>query len=301
MRWFMALCAIMLAAGSEPAAARGPINPIRIGNWVGGSFTNDQTGQFSHCVVTAHYGSGVDMHVSVTAGGEWLLGFSHPNWSLIVGKSMPVDLTFDGSGPVRVYALPKTRQFAVIGMPIDGELIRAFRAAQIMTAYAEGSRFQFKLTGTSRMLPALVDCVRNRGGGDTAVAPAPPANRPASANPEALAEREKLISEAAAEHGRCIRTQMRSIVPYSSENAETLAKVILTKCEDAEAKFISLGMALFNTSREEIQRIVGPALEKQKSTIIADIVTFRAELARAIGSQPKPDGGVKPPTEDKGI
>ena len=65
----------------------------------------------------------------------------------------------------------------------------------------------------------------------------------AQPNKEAEAERSKLLTEAAAEHSKCERTQMRSIVPYSNESAETLAQVVLTKCEEAEQKFVSLGMA----------------------------------------------------------
>ncbi len=86
----------------------------------------------------------------------------------------------------------------------------------------------------------------------------------ASSPPEAEAERNKLITKAAAEHSKCLHTQMRQIVPYSNESAETLAQVVITKCEEAEKKFVSLGMALFNAPRAEVEKIVGQGLEKQK-------------------------------------
>jgi hypothetical protein len=111
--------------------------------------------------------------------------------------------------------------------------------------------------------------------------------KPSEATPsDAEAERNKLINEAAAEHSKCLHSQMRQIVPYSNESAETLAQVVITKCEDAEKKFVSLGMALFNASRSDVEQIVGQALEKQKKKMVADIVSFRAELNKAIMSQP---------------
>jgi hypothetical protein len=49
-RWVVILAALLImlvAAGS--AEARGPYGTISVGNWKGGAFTNDQTGEFSHC------------------------------------------------------------------------------------------------------------------------------------------------------------------------------------------------------------------------------------------------------------
>lgn len=303
MRSFLAASLISAIAASTSATAKGPINTLQIGNWRGGSYTNDQTGQFSNCIVSTSYNSGISVVVLVTANLQWQLGFAHPKWTLTPGKAIPVALTFDGRGPVNLYARPITTELAVVDMPDNGALIRAFRAAQMMTAYAEGNLFQFRLTDTSRMLPALVQCAKN--GGDTTfakLAPKPPLSgsrvvanvstpspsQPAE-NKEAAAEKNKLLTEAAAEHQKCLRSQMRSIVPYSNENAETLAQVVLTKCAEAENRFVSLGMALFNSSREEVQKIVGNALAKQKANMVADIVTFRAELAKAMATQPKED------------
>lgn len=306
MRSLLAMSLISAIAASAPATAKGPIHPLQIGNWRGGSYINDQTGQFSNCIVSTNYRSGISVVVLVSANLQWQLGFAHPKWTLTPGKAIPVALTFDGRGPVNLYARPITTELAVVDMPDNGALIRAFRAAQMMTAYAEGNLFQFKLTDTSRMLPALVQCAKN--GGDTTFAmnmpkPSPkpqpssaptavasvPASGQPSENKEAAAEKNKLLTEAAAEHQKCLRSQMRSIVPYSNENAETLAQVVLTKCAEAESRFVSLGMALFNASREEVQKIVGSALAKQKANMVADIVTFRAELAKAMAAQPKDD------------
>src|SRR5207253_142792 len=57
-RLVMKRCVVALAAllvGVLSAEARGPYGTISVGNWKGGAFTNDQTGEFSHCGATAMY------------------------------------------------------------------------------------------------------------------------------------------------------------------------------------------------------------------------------------------------------
>ncbi len=282
------------------ASAQGPLEPFKIGVWNGGAYTNNETGEFSHCAAAAHYKSGINLHVAVQKTGEWNLAFSNPAWRLTVGRAIPFDLTFDGKGPVRVYAIPKNPELALVPMPPNSALMKAFTEAQLLNAFSNGTLFGFKLHDAKQLLSALMQCSRSQGGKTLeALAPKPGSGLSAAAVPKnsaADAERRKLINEAAAEHGKCLAAQMRSIVPYSNENAETLSQVVITKCAEAEAKFVKVGMALFNTSRAEMERIVGPALAAQKRKIVAEIVTFRAELTKALASQPKRDDKKLTPT-----
>lgn len=62
MRLSIVLAGAMLAF---PALAAGPFAKFTVGNWAGGAFTNNDTGQFSHCAVSASYKSGVTMHASL--------------------------------------------------------------------------------------------------------------------------------------------------------------------------------------------------------------------------------------------
>jgi hypothetical protein len=294
-------CTVLFAM-TGLASAKGPFNPIKIGNWSGGAFTDDQTGAFSHCAAAVNYNSGINMVVSVQRTGEWRLGFNENSWQLTIGQAIPVDLTFDGNGPVRVYAIPQTTNLAVVSMPPNSALVKAFMNAHIMNAFANGNLFTFRLSETAKLMPVLVQCSRNEG--RTQEVKAIPDKVPLTPSPaastktisEADAERSKLITEAAAEHGRCLASQMRSIVPYSNENAEVLSQVVITKCSEAENKFVRLGMALFNTSRVDMEKLVVPALAEQKRKMVADIVTFRAELTKALASQPK-DKGLTPASQ----
>ncbi len=50
-RLFLA-CALQIAIASSstfPALAAGPYGTIHVGNWIGGAFSDDSTGAFSHC------------------------------------------------------------------------------------------------------------------------------------------------------------------------------------------------------------------------------------------------------------
>ena len=69
-------------------------------------------------------------------------------------------MTFDGSAPVTGAAFPINTKQAVIPMPDNSSLANLFRAANRMSVYAQGQLFQFVLTGTSRLMPELAQCVR---------------------------------------------------------------------------------------------------------------------------------------------
>ena len=53
---------LQLAIASMAHAA-GPFGSIHVGNWIGGAFSDDNTGAFSHCAATSSYASGVSLVV----------------------------------------------------------------------------------------------------------------------------------------------------------------------------------------------------------------------------------------------
>ena len=80
--YLRAICAIaLLILSASSVTARGPYGSVKIGNWSGGAFTNDQTGAFSGCIASAPYKSGITVFVMVSANVSWNLGFSHSGWS----------------------------------------------------------------------------------------------------------------------------------------------------------------------------------------------------------------------------
>lgn len=152
-----ALLGVLAVLG--PADARGPYGSISVGNWKGGAFTSDRTGEFSHCGATAIYQSGIIFVVMIDSVPSWSLGFAHDGWSLSAGQPFPIALTFDGGPVVNVQGVAISGKLVRVPMPDNSSLINQFRKARSMTAYAEGRLFQFNLDQTSQLLPVLVNCV----------------------------------------------------------------------------------------------------------------------------------------------
>jgi hypothetical protein len=171
------------------AQARGPFGSINVGNWKGGAYTNDQTGEFSHCAAGAGYDSGIYFMVTVDQGAGWALGFHNPKWTLTNNQTFQIALTFDGQAPFNVQGAAVSGNLIRVPMPVDSALIAQFRKAKAMTAFTQGQLFQFKLDQTAMLLPTLANCVamvKQQGiakAGDFSVKQAPKPVAAASAPP----------------------------------------------------------------------------------------------------------------------
>jgi len=131
------------------------------GNWQGGAYSNDQTGQFSHCAAYAPYKSGIAMFVAVDRQFSWRLLFTNQSWNLTVGRSIPLIITFDGRAPWTGTATATDVHAVRVEMVADSSLVQSFRAAEVMRIDASGRTFSFALSGTSRLMVDLVRCVNN--------------------------------------------------------------------------------------------------------------------------------------------
>ena len=187
-RVLYALAALVVCQGT--AVAKGPYEPsIRVGLWQGGAYTDDSTGDFSHCAASAPYNSGIVFFVSVNKNWGWTLGFAHDLWALTEGQTIPLDLTFDNRVKFRVVGsatrIGNAVNFVVVPMPDDFRLINAFRRALVMKAVAQGKTFGFNLDATSQLLPALSNCVSaNAGGHEPSATPTLSSLKPDASSPE---------------------------------------------------------------------------------------------------------------------
>jgi hypothetical protein len=150
----------LIVATVTPASARGPYGSISTAGWSGGAYTNDNTGEFSNCIASANYKSGINFGVLVSNTFSWMLAFSHPNWNLAKGQKFPIVLSFDGRNTFNVDGVVASNSVVMVPMPDNSALIKSFRAAHTMSAFAQGNLFQFDLKGTSILLPSLVNCVK---------------------------------------------------------------------------------------------------------------------------------------------
>jgi len=142
------------------ALARGPYGSVKVGNWIGGGYTDDNTGKFTGCTAGAIYLDKTYFAVSVSAEGNWSLGFGNEAWQLVPGQSFPIDLTFDGQHQFHVFGTPISKTLVTVPMPLNSTLINAFRKSRGMVAYTLGRQIPFQLPNTAVLLPTLVNCVK---------------------------------------------------------------------------------------------------------------------------------------------
>ncbi|MBW7973321.1 trypsin-like peptidase domain-containing protein [Bradyrhizobium sp. BR 10289] len=137
--------------------AKGPFGTVNVGNWIGGAFSNDETGVFSHCAATTPYANGVILVVSQNAAGIWSLAFASPSYNFNKGENAAIDVTFDGQEQARLYATAYQSNMLTAVMPVN--VVRAFQKASLMVATAGRAVLNFDLTSTGPVIAALANCV----------------------------------------------------------------------------------------------------------------------------------------------
>jgi S1-C subfamily serine protease len=153
-------CGLLLAicsSATSPALAAGPFGTIHVGNWIGGAFSDDQTGTFSHCSAMTSYASGVSLVVGQNAANAWLLGFASPAFKLNKGDTAPIDVTFDGQSQARLFATASSSNMLTAILPVN--VARTFQRASLMVAQAGQATLQFNLTSTGPLLSVIATCV----------------------------------------------------------------------------------------------------------------------------------------------
>lgn len=157
--WLKSLIVVsLLQVGIAGAAnAAGPFGSVNVGNWIGGAFSNDHTGAFSHCAATTPYANGVILVVSQNAAGTWSLAFASPSYRFNKGENAAIDVTFDGQEQARLYATAYQSNMLTAIMPLN--VVRTFQKAGLMVATAGRAVLNFDLTSTGPVIAALANCV----------------------------------------------------------------------------------------------------------------------------------------------
>ncbi|MBB4393182.1 S1-C subfamily serine protease [Bradyrhizobium sp. ERR14] len=161
------------------ANAAGPFGSVNVGNWIGGAFSNDQTGAFSHCAATTPYLNGVILVVGYNAVGTWSLAFASPSYRFKQGENAAIDVIFDGQEQARLFATANQPNMLTAVMPAN--VVRTFQKASLMVATSGRTVLNFDLTSTGPVIAALANCVSkvkadglDKAGDFTKVAAKPP-------------------------------------------------------------------------------------------------------------------------------
>lgn len=173
-----------------PADAAGPFGSVNVGNWIGGAFSNDETGAFSHCAATTSYASGIILVVGYNAAGTWSLGFASPGSRFKTGESAAIDVTFDVQEQARLYATANQPNMLTAVLPPN--VVRTFQKSSLMVATSGRTVLNFNLTSTGPVIAALANCAARvkadglgKAGDFTKVAAKPPASSDKPAAPPA--------------------------------------------------------------------------------------------------------------------
>jgi hypothetical protein len=175
----LAVAGILLLSGGLSSNAA-IVENFRLGGWNGSAFTDDQSGRFSTCVASASYKSGITLYVQVDTTYNWAIGFSAPHWNMKVGSDIPLQYRIDRGSWQSGVAKATSKDLARMEMPQGGYIITRFRRGRTLYVYDGANNYQFRLTGTSRLMARLAKCVERNtarygaapGAGDVAAAPA---------------------------------------------------------------------------------------------------------------------------------
>ena len=155
------LLIVFLLSSNGLAKAAGPMNGFTIGNWQGGAYTDDRTGDFSHCAASTYYVSGISFIVAITKDMHWNIALSNKNWVFVPREQIPLKIVFDGRQNFEVFSVAQSHDTLIASMPTSATLIKTFKQSQFMDVNVKGTFIKFKLDGTSKLLDSLEECVRN--------------------------------------------------------------------------------------------------------------------------------------------
>jgi S1-C subfamily serine protease len=156
LKSLVAACVLQVSLAGVAHAA-GPFGSVNVGNWIGGAFSNDETGAFSHCAATTPYANGVILVVGYNAAGTWSLAFASPSYRFNKGENAAIDVIFDGQEQARLFATANQPNMLTAVMPAN--VVRTFQKASLMVATAGRAVLNFDLTSTGPVVAALANCV----------------------------------------------------------------------------------------------------------------------------------------------
>jgi len=155
-RIFFALIATVLAPVATQAAL---IEKIKVGNWEGGAYTDDNTNSFLSCVVGTTFVNTTYFNISAFPFGGTGIGIFAPTLKLEVGTPITGNVKIDD----RYFNTFEGRAITESGISIsfaDGDpIFEALRRGRLLTLTSSVGVVQYDLTDTARALSEVKKCV----------------------------------------------------------------------------------------------------------------------------------------------
>lgn len=195
-------------------------------------------------------------------------------------------------GNPKALALAQKRQWlaatALTGKACDSSFFQMKSAFDALIEPGAGQVYasnQFQ-----KELPAnLAKRVRIAQAAPPQTAPVPRSSAAATAetpSADVEAARRKLLDAALDKQWQCIRRGAADLVPYSNESAETLATVIVDKCAASQSEQVDVVVAAYGLSRQKAETLAAELAGKARRKVVSEIVTLRAEAAKAARNAP---------------
>lgn len=162
IRFFATLGCMILAFSASPplAMAQEPAEfAIDVNGWAGGAFPVPGTSDFSHCAIEHTYENDVTLAFLMNDEGRLAVGVGRPDWVLDDARTLPMQVSIDGSEPVLITAQPASDKLLIIPLGDDPAAKTEVRRGNKMSLTSELITQDFPLTGTSKAINALTACV----------------------------------------------------------------------------------------------------------------------------------------------
>jgi hypothetical protein len=156
-----AAAACIFLLGWHTAAESKVLTRFSVANWKGGAYTRGNSDTFSHCAASAKYRSGIYVLFSVNRNYRWSVGFGNPNWQLTPRSVYPIAFSIDGARAIGAKAIAITPTTVEVPLQDNAALFERFKYGELLRVAAANQVFSFRLTDTSKLLPVLLQCVRN--------------------------------------------------------------------------------------------------------------------------------------------
>lgn len=157
MRSLLPLLALFVLIFSVPAHSATMDNFV-VAGWEGGAYSNDKTGQFSHCAISTPYQSGITLVFTIDSKLNWSMAFYNNVWQLNQGASYQLSYSVDNDAAIQATGLAFDPHGVSVDLPDSGPLFEQFRYGNQLRLEAAGGTFFFNLIGTSKALSAILAC-----------------------------------------------------------------------------------------------------------------------------------------------
>lgn len=157
MRLPVALLAV-LATLTTPSSNAAMIEKIKVGNWEGGAYTDDNTNSFLSCIVGTTFVNGTYFNISSFAHGGTGIGVFAPSLQLQVGEPITGTLKIDD----RYFSSFEGRAISETGVSIifseADPVFEALRRGRMLTLTSRFGIVYYDLKDTAKALTELKRC-----------------------------------------------------------------------------------------------------------------------------------------------